>query len=80
MGADGGVAKLKRLQIEGNSVIIVPRMTVRGEELPFTMDDQCWLVICKPRWTLLEGKKWAIKLGPSWLLSNGDEGLCILLC
>lgn len=47
--------------------------------MPSIMDDQCWLVICKPRWTLLEGKKWAIKIGPSWSLSNGDEGLYTLL-
>ena len=63
MGADGGVAKSKRVQIEGNSGIIVPRMTVRGERLPLKMDDQRWLVICKPRWTLLEGESGRLNLG-----------------
>ena len=47
--------------------------------MPFEMDDQCWLVICKPRWTLLEGKKRAITLEPSWLLLFRDERLGFLL-
>ena len=25
--------------------------------VPLEVDDQCWLVICKPRWTLLERQK-----------------------